>query len=262
MKRTTSVLLAIIVLGVSTAALLGSAVSTASAAEPQPRVRILLYGDSLSGEAERAFVDAITRSGRAEVRSGVYGGTAICDWLAQMDDDVAWQPDAVVVEFSGNAWTPCMRDAAGDAYWDRYRSDARAVLDRFPDAHVYLVGVPVSRTAAASHDPNANRLNEMYAALALADPDVEFVPAQRSVLRPDGSYADVLPCLPGEPCSGSGSFPFVPVNVVRAPDGGHFCPEPTAPAVNGVTGICPVWSSGAFRFGSAMAEAVVTDFGL
>jgi hypothetical protein len=36
----------------------------------------------------------------------------------------------------------------------------------------------------------------------------------------------------------------------------QFCPA--APeAVNGVTGECPVWSSGAFRFGTVMAGAVV-----
>ena len=42
----------------------------------------------------------------------------------------------------------------------------------------------------------------------------------------------------------------------RAPDGAHFCPG--APdAVRGVTSGCPVWSSGAFRFGTAMATPVL-----
>ena len=31
-------------------------------------------------------------------------------------------------------------------------------------------------------------------------------------------------------------------------------------AINGVTGDCPVWSSGAFRFGTAMAAPVIQDF--
>ena len=77
--------------------------------------------------------------------------------------------------------------------------------------------------------------------------------AQRSVLLRGRTYTDVLPCLPAEPCSGSASRPSVGVNVVRAPDGAHFCPRPDAPAVEGVTGPCPVWSSGAYRFGTAMA---------
>jgi hypothetical protein len=48
------------------------------------------------------------------------------------------------------------------------------------------------------------------------------------------------------------------VNVVRAPDGAHFCPGAPA-AVRGVTVACPVWSSGAWRFGNSMAAAVVGD---
>jgi hypothetical protein len=46
------------------------------------------------------------------------------------------------------------------------------------------------------------------------------------------------------------------VNIVRAADGTHFCPAPVT-VVRGVTGACPVWSSGAFRFGTAMAEPLI-----
>jgi hypothetical protein len=50
----------------------------------------------------------------------------------------------------------------------------------------------------------------------------------------------------------------MPVNVVRAVDGTHFCPVPSD-AVQAVAGDCPVWSSGAFRFGTAMADPVIRD---
>jgi len=46
--------------------------------------------------------------------------------------------------------------------------------------------------------------------------------------------------------------------VVRAPDGAHFCPIGAA-AREGVVDPCAVWSSGAYRYGSAMAGAVVAD---
>jgi hypothetical protein len=46
------------------------------------------------------------------------------------------------------------------------------------------------------------------------------------------------------------------VNIVRAPDGAHFCP--TAPAaVRGVTNKCQVYSSGAYRYGVALASFIL-----
>jgi hypothetical protein len=61
-----------------------------------------------------------------------------------------------------------------------------------------------------------------------------------------------LPCLPGE---GTDAGCFGGRIVVRAPDGAHFCPN-VGPAVRGVVGPCPRWSSGAVRFGRAMADAI------
>jgi hypothetical protein len=44
-------------------------------------------------------------------------------------------------------------------------------------------------------------------------------------------------------------------NIVRSPDGIHFCPDGT-PAKVGVTGPCDEYSPGAFRFSLTIAEAV------
>ena len=74
----------------------------------------------------------------------------------------------------------------------------------------------------------------------------------------DGRWTETLPCLPTEPCTGGRDASGTPVNVVRAPDGAHFCPGAPA-AVRGVTAACPVWSSGAWRFGNAMAAPVVAE---
>ena len=87
----------------------------------------------------------------------------------------------------------------------------------------------------------------------------DYVDAGASVLD-GGRWTATLACLAEEPCAGSADGAGTAVNVVRAPDGMHFCPA--APeAVNGITGECPVWSSGAFRFGTAMARAVLTSRG-
>jgi len=57
-----------------------------------------------------------------------------------------------------------------------------------------------------------------------------------------------------QPCEGGCSSDGLPVNVVRAPV--HFCPV-SGDAVRGVTDDCPVWSSGAYRYGRALAQPVI-----
>jgi hypothetical protein len=71
-----------------------------------------------------------------------------------------------------------------------------------------------------------------------------------------GRWTESLTCVAGEPCTGGTDATGAAINTVRAPDGMHFCPA--APeAVLGVTGDCPVWSSGAFRFARAMARSAL-----
>jgi hypothetical protein len=92
----------------------------------------------------------------------------------------------------------------------------------------------------------------MYAALAATNIGARYVDAGQAVLD-HGRWTARLSCLPLEPCDrrpGSNQQ-----NVVRAPDGAHFCPVGGA-AVRGITGSCPVWSSGAYRYGLALATPV------
>jgi hypothetical protein len=226
-----------------------------------PRVgplRVALYGDSLAFEAQDHFVAAVTATGQAEVRTGTYGGTAICDWLDQMRRDAAeWRPQFVVVEFSGNALTPCMKDGDGRpladaAYWDRYATDARTVVEIFSAvrARVFFAGSPISRAGERSGDFNGGQLNALYATIAGA----QYIDAGAAVLD-RGHYAEALPCRADEPCIGADG-----TNVVRAPDGAHFCPGGDA-ARDGVTGACTVWSSGAWRYGRALAAPAVARLG-
>jgi hypothetical protein len=73
-------------LGRSTSVGLAKAGGNAAKATP---VHVALYGDSLASEAQEFFVSAVTAHRRAEIRTGTYGGTAICDWLDQMRTDAA-----------------------------------------------------------------------------------------------------------------------------------------------------------------------------
>jgi hypothetical protein len=168
----------------------------------------------------------------------------------------------VVVEFSGNALTPCMLDPdgeplAGAAYLDRYRADAEAVVKIFSplEARLYFAGAPSPAVVGGDDSFRGGRLDDAYRELAAArGPRVAFVDAGAAVLD-RGRWTRSLPCLPEEPCGGS-TDGSPPVNVVRAPDGNHFCPV-AKHAVSGVTGDCPVWSSGAYRYALAMAQPVL-----
>jgi hypothetical protein len=223
------------------------------------RARIVLYGDSLGWEARSPFVMSLSSGGRADVTTKTYGGTAICDWFPDMTKNLRHlRPDAVVIEFSGNSITRCMQDRAGKglsgtAWSAKYHGDLqRAVnLIRATGARIYVVGTPTTRT------PRAASLAPVFKAVVSHTPTAQYVDAGAAVLD-QGRYTDTLPCLPFE---GAAQGCFGGRVAVRAPDGGHFCPGAQA-AVLGVTESCGVWSSGAWRFGTAMAAPVVSDFGL
>ena len=239
---------------------------------PEPvaltRPVVVLYGDSLSWEAREQFTAAFAGHPEAQVVTRTFGGTAICDWLDSMRADAAsLAPGAVVIEFSGNALTACMQDAtgqalSGDAYLARYRADAEAAVGIFEPigTRVYFAGAPIPRPTDAPGAFKGGQLNAMYGEVADGHTTVaEFVDAGAAVLD-QGRWTNTLPCLPGEPCTGLGDAAGQAVNVVRAPDGNHFCPVAKA-ARAGVTDTCPVWSSGAFRFGRAMAAPVLEALG-
>ena len=209
--------------------------------------RIALYGDSLGMEAGMAFT-FLARAAGASALVRTYGGLAVCDFLASMASDVAsWQPTAAVFEFSGDNFTPCM---AGDPigspqYYAKYQTDLETSIDIFRayGTEVFLIGIPFD--ASANTNQNVANLNQLYAAVAAANPGVTYIDAGQAVMA-NGAFTWTLPCLPSEPCTGPSG-----TNVVRAPDGVHFCPTGDT-TIEGYFAICNVYSSGAFRFAEAM----------
>jgi hypothetical protein len=228
---------------------------------------VILYGDSLADEAVDSFVAAFAAQPGVQVITRTAGGTAICDFLGDMRKDAATlAPGAVVIEFSGNALTTCMKSLdgqrlSGDAYWDRYRTDAQTAIDIFTatGTRVIFAGSPVSRVQEANGDFNGGKVNSMYAQLAGEHDGVDYVEAGAAVLD-NGRWTASLPCLPGEPCTGGIDGLGRAVNLLRSPveidGGGHFCPV-TKVVRAGVLEPCPVWSSGAYRYATAMARPVL-----
>jgi hypothetical protein len=210
-----------------------------------------LFGDSLGYQAE-PYVDMFfAEIGHYNVSNNTYGGTATCDWLSRMAAAATEHPQAAVLVFSGNAFTPCMDGVAlrSPEYYDRYTTDTELAIGIFSavGAHVFLVGTPIDESSVAGWD----RLDGIYRRLARADPlAVTYVDAGAAVESPSGRFTWQLPCMSMEPSCGANG-----TNVVRAPDGAHFCPDGT-PATAGVTGPCDEYSPGAFRFALAIVSAV------
>jgi hypothetical protein len=250
-----AVLVALIFVGTAAVTAGGSAgegrprPASVSTATTSPHVD--LFGDSLGSQAE-PYLDALFGATRGyTVSDYTYGGTATCDWLSRMAAAAAERPRAAILVFSGNAFTPCMDGAAPRSarYFDLYATYTKEAIGLFgaAGAHVFLVGSPIDEFAVSGWD----RLDDLYRRLAQEDPrTVTFVDAGAAVETPTGRFTWTLPCLSIEPSCGPDG-----TNVVRAPDGAHFCPD-GAPATRGVTGSCDEYSSGAFRFALAIVRSV------
>ena len=209
--------------------------------------RVIVYGDSLASEAGGDFASLASDYGAsAQIRT--YPGTATCDWLATMAADArAWQPTAVVLAFSGDAFTPCMTgyELGTPQYYAKYESDTQTAISIFRafGTKVVLAGLPLD--ASASLSQNVMQLNQVYQSLAAGNVGVTYDDAGQAV-EANGQFTWTLPCLPGEPCTGPPG-----TNVVRAPDGVHFCPDGHT-TMDGGLEECDVYSSGALRFAAAM----------
>jgi hypothetical protein len=213
--------------------------------------RVDLFGDSLGYQAEPYLDTFFAETHDYTVSSYTYGGTATCDWLNTMAAAAAQRPRDALFVFSGNAFTPCMDGVAlrSPQYYDLYTAYTVRAIGIFSavGAHVFLVGTPVDESSVGGW----NQLDDLYWQLAQANPlVVTYVDAGASVETATGGFTWVLPCMRVEPtCGPDGS------NVVRSPDGIHFCPDGT-PTSRGVTGPCDEYSSGAFRFALAIVSAV------
>jgi len=249
----------LVAIGLIVVSMLGLSVLPAGAQNPTVPV-VILYGDSLAWEAQDHFAAAVKLGTDATVIGRSFGGTAICDYFDIMKDDAAsLHPAAVVLEFSGNRFTTCMHHpdgsgmGDGDAYM-KYVADVREAVQTFTSVgtHVYLAGAPVSRPVPGSFQ-RGRALNVMYSWVALVSTPgtVTYVDAGTAVQN-GTEYTDELPCLPEEPCPANGSI------VVRSYDGVHLCPGDDTHR-DPVTKRCLVWSSGAYRYGRAMAAPVIAQ---
>lgn len=219
------------------------------------------YGDSLTWEAQNYARTGAAGNPQLRLTVQGLGGTAPCDWVEAVGREYERDhPEVVVLQFSGNAIFPCMRDAqdqplTGEAWLEAYRTDLGRLIALVPEASVVLVGAPLPRTSLTSEEPTRAELINTLTAEVAAEHGARFVDAGAAVLDAEGNYADVLPCLFFEACAGLETGTDLGGNPVRSWDGVHFCPTVTR-AVDGVVDPCPVYSSGAMRYATAVLIAL------
>jgi hypothetical protein len=117
-------------------------VTTVAAGCATSQKRSLIYGDSITYEAQQQL-----KARGLEVHA--FGGTAICDWLADMRRQAATRTvGTVYLEFVGNYFTPCVRTRPQVT---AYRDDAwtAAGIWRASRVRVIWVRPPQPRSAVA-----------------------------------------------------------------------------------------------------------------
>jgi len=124
-------------------------------------------------------------------------------------------------------------------------AELRAAIAGGHGADVVWSAGPVNRDGATEHAG----IVERYQVLADSQPRTTFVDGNHDI-APGGVYAPTQPCLWFETCGLGGQ------NIVRSPDGLHFCPLGLADP-QGLFGSCAVYSSGATRYAMTLAEPVV-----
>jgi hypothetical protein len=226
---------------------------------------VLVYGDSLLYEAQ-PFAEQLLRDvGHVDFHVGGFGGAATCDFQSLFEEDAArFHPVAVVLAFSGNAISPCMRDSNGgyvdhDEWLRRYRADTSKAIATFRPGspQIWLATAPISRDQEAAQDYGVFDLANVFRELAAQNPRVHVAESGEAVMHDRRHYARWLPCLASEPCQGGVDIWGRPVNFVRNQwDGAHFCPAPFP-----VVERCPVYSSGAMRFAGGLLIPMLRSIG-
>ncbi len=195
----------------------------------------------------------VAAGGRAQVEVHSFGGTAICDWIDEMAAARdRFTPHVVVMSFAGNANGGCMSGAtSGTAYADKYLADARTATAVAGAGGAWVVWTIPPSTRTIDHQSPTSPIRSAYVQVASEQPGRVSTIDGGALLTPGGVYQERLPCLAGERCGADGW------NVVRNPDGVHFCPTATD-----LTGRCDVHSSGALRYATTILSRGLGRFGI
>jgi hypothetical protein len=264
---------------------------------PPPPPTVIVYGDSLTFQSA-SYVNAVVAQQRPgwRVIDRDLGGSALCDWLPAMAADSGLNARVVVIQFSGNALTPCMAGLSVDTppWVAKYQADAEtaAALWTARGVKLLFVGNPRGVCSSMPHplDVGYQTVAGKYGATFSDAPEQSLTvdsgtlgsgqpvsslgpPGTQSAVtvEPQVRAASAWPCSP--PLNPGRVFAFeMPClpsdtangvcgqdlpNFARVRDG-----TPSAPGGHFCTPVpgpdpCPGYSSGVFRFGGAIAIAAI-----
>jgi hypothetical protein len=146
-----------------TLGVVGAVIVTAAgciAPPPPPPPTVIVYGDSLTFQSA-SYINAVIEQQRPgwRVIDRDLGGTALCDWLPAMAADSGLNARVVVIQFSGNAFTPCMTGfSIGTQPWiAKYKADAEtaAALWMARGVKLLFVGNPLGVCSVVPHPLDA-----------------------------------------------------------------------------------------------------------
>lgn len=228
---------------------------------PTDTAPVVLYGDSIGYEISVYLRSRLFAATKRKLVSRVFGGTNACDFLGMAKQDrLTLKPKYVVILFTGNTFTPCTGFVGKQpTVAERVNVTMKGIKDlmaQFPGSRIFLVGFVRNVNRQADFDAGVvgaiDILNFQLALLALATRN-SYVSTAKVLYDKDGRAQMQLPCsaaLDGFWCGKSG------VVTVRAPDGGHLCPE-SPPAIQGVLPSCQVPSPGANRVVSVVLRSIL-----
>ena len=231
----------------------GACASSDARREP---IDVVVVGDSLLYESKQTM-----REGLPGVRLEIHAfpGGALCDFLPVLRTDLERsEPSLVVIETVGNSAAPCLAGAGvlgSKTFADRYTRDLRELVNaaRASRAEVLIVDPPPIGGLAADSNAELARLGARWRREFFGVPGVHFTDGPPRAVSDQGQFAATLPCLAEEghrPECNAGRI------AVRDPYFGlHFC-RVLYPDDRAFRRGCTEYSSGAVRYGRALADAI------
>ena len=256
-RRSVPVLVPLLVVG----SLALAACAPAPPDAPAPP-RIGLYGDSIGLQASPWFEQSVTAAGRIPM-GGSFPGAAACDVAEWVLTDLSGPtpPDAVAVTVVGNFFTPCMELSEGvlatpdtPEFLELYREAITSIADETLAAGVPFLFAWGPPSAGPGDDEWVEQLpiRDLAQEISLTHPNMQLVDAGAAVTPVGGGYAVDLPCLPDEAVARGCADGQIQIRF-SVTDGHFACRE--SQMSNGWPRPCPVYSSGARRYGEALAVA-------
>ncbi len=237
-----------------------TACGSSDGADAEP-VAVAVYGDSLlyeSAVSVRRGLGSVTKVIDARP------GAAVCDLVPVIREQVPrLRPQLVVIETAANGITRCMQSVGtlgSQPFARRYVDDVGAVIKiaRSAGARVLVVEPPPFGGLNAASDGDLRRLMVRLRSAYAGHSGVQFIAGPRDAVSDRGRFLLTMPCGASEsnlPTCRKGQIS------IRDPAFGvHFCPRTYRSDAELRKG-CRVYSSGARRFGRALAEAIRAELG-